>query len=229
MNRIDRLFGILTMLQSRKHVPADMISEKFGISIRTVYRDLRALTELGIPIGCEQYKGYFVVEGYFLPPVSLTTEEANALLLMEPFARPLADKSIQTHYSNALSKVKAVLRGSQKEKLELLHNQIKYQVPAALNHDFDYLSVLQQAVSTKTMIEMEYKNKKEEVSLRRAEPVGLIFYAFSWHLIAWCHVRQDYRDFKVSRILKVRCLDIPFEKSDHIELSDYMKDLPVDY
>lgn len=229
MNRIDRLFGILTLLQSRKYVPADMMAEKFNISVRTVYRDLRALAELGIPIGCEPLKGYFVVQGYFLPPVSFSSEEANALLLMEPFARPFADKSIQTHYSTALNKVKAVLRSTQKEKLERLHSQIKFQVPASLNHDFDYLSVLQQAISTKKVIEMEYKNKKEEISKRRAEPVGLIFYAFSWHLIAWCHMRQDYRDFKVSRIRKVHCLDMPFTKDDHIELSDYMKDLPVDY
>ena len=83
MNRIDRLFGILTLLQSKKYVPAEKIAERFGISVRTVYRDIKALGEQGIPVSFEQHRGYFIVQGYFLPPVSFSTEEANALLLVQ--------------------------------------------------------------------------------------------------------------------------------------------------
>ncbi|MBE7179501.1 MAG: HTH domain-containing protein, partial [Mucilaginibacter polytrichastri] len=83
MNRIDRLLGLLTLLQSRRYTPADFIAKNYGTSLRTVYRDLKALNELGIPIGLEPVKGYFVAEGYFLPPVSFSTEEANALLIIE--------------------------------------------------------------------------------------------------------------------------------------------------
>lgn len=61
MNRIDRLLGILTLLQSKKYVPAEKIAAKFSISIRTVYRDVKALVELGIPVSFEAAKGYFVV------------------------------------------------------------------------------------------------------------------------------------------------------------------------
>jgi len=229
MNRIDRLFGILTMLQSKKYVPAEKIAEKFRISVRTVYRDVKALCEQGIPVSFEQHKGYFVVQGYFLPPVSFSSDEANALLLMEAMAYGFADKSIQNHYSTALNKVKTVLRATQKEKLEILNNNIKWQVPARIIQDFEYLSVLQQAISSAYIIELEYKNNKEETSCRKAEPIGLIFYAFSWHLVAWCHMRQDYRDFKVARILSVSITGLPFTKKDHIELNDYMKQLPVNY
>ncbi|HEY0676727.1 MAG TPA: HTH domain-containing protein, partial [Chitinophagaceae bacterium] len=94
MNRIDRLFGILTLLQSKKYVTAEKISEKFQISVRTVYRDVKALGEQGIPVSFEQHKGYFIVQGYFLPPVSFTNDEANALLLMEAIVTGFADKSI---------------------------------------------------------------------------------------------------------------------------------------
>jgi predicted DNA-binding transcriptional regulator YafY len=79
------------------------------------------------------------------------------------------------------------------------------------------------------VIEIDYKNNKEEVSKRCVEPIGLIFYAFNWHLIGWCQMRKDYRDFKVSRILKVRNTQEPFSKVDHIELNTYMKQLPVAY
>ena len=80
MNRVDRLFGILTLLQSKKFVPAETIAAKFGISIRTVYRDVKALCEQGIPVSFEQGKGYFVAQGYFSSPVAFSSEEANALL-----------------------------------------------------------------------------------------------------------------------------------------------------
>ena len=63
MNRIDRLFGITTLLQSKKHVSAEQLAEQFGISVRTVYRDIRALGEQGIPISFEQNRGYFLVQG----------------------------------------------------------------------------------------------------------------------------------------------------------------------
>ncbi|RYG43217.1 MAG: YafY family transcriptional regulator [Chitinophagaceae bacterium] len=229
MNRIDRLFGILTLLQSRKFVPAEKISEKFRISVRTVYRDIKALGESGIPISFEQHKGYFVVQGYFLPPVSFSTEEANAFLLMEAIVSGFADKSIQTHYSNGLNKIKAVLKASQKEKVDSLSENIRFQAPDCFRNNFEYLSVIQDTISAKYILDIDYKNNSEQVSKRRVEPIGLIFYAFSWHLIAWCHMRNEYRDFKVSRILKLRNTQTSFEKKDHIELNSYMNMLPVDY
>ncbi|QEC52337.1 HTH domain-containing protein [Anseongella ginsenosidimutans] len=229
MNRIDRLFGILILLQSKKHASVEWIAGKFRISERTVYRDLKALTELGIPLSFEPYKGYCIVQGYFLPPVSFSSEEANALLLMETVASGFADKSIREHYTNALNKVKAVLRTSQKDKLEILAGQIKIQLPASYQHDFEYLSELQEAISSREIIEIDYKNTREEQSKRQAEPLGLIFYAFNWHLVAWCHLRSGYRDFRVSRILKVSKTGLPFRKTDHIDLNDYMKTLPVDF
>jgi predicted DNA-binding transcriptional regulator YafY len=229
MNRVDRLFGILTLLQSKKFVPAEKIADKFRISTRTVYRDVKALCELGIPVSFEAAKGYFVVQGYFLPPVSFSNEEANALLLTEALVYGFADKSIQTHYTNALNKVKSVLRGPQKEKLESMNETIRLQKPSCFTLNFEYLTALQEAIGGKIIVEIDYKNKKEEVTQRKVEAIGLVFYAFNWHLIGWCHSRNDYRDFKVARILRVRNTGNPFTKQSHIPLNDYMKQLPVDY
>jgi len=229
MNRIDRLFGILILLQSKKYVTAEKIAAKFHISVRTVYRDIKALCEQGIPVSFEQPKGYFIVQGYFLPPVAFNSEEANALLLMESIVYGFTDKSIQKHYSTALNKIKSVLRHSQKENVEFLEQHTKFQIPERLVNDYEYLSTLQSAISAKNIIRFDYKNNKEEVSSRQAEPIGLIFYAFSWHLIGWCNLRNDYRDFKVSRIIKLENTGLPFNKKDHINLNDYMKQLPVSY
>jgi predicted DNA-binding transcriptional regulator YafY len=229
MNRIDRLFGILTLLQGRKYVPAESLAARFGISVRTVYRDVKALCEGGIPVSFEPNRGYFIVQGYFLSPVSFSSEEANALLLMERMVNGFADKSISKHYSSALNKIRSVLKDSQKEKLEQLDSNIQFQFPSCFMNDMEYLSGLQSAISGRTSVELEYRNNNNEVSKRVVEPIGLVFYAFGWHLIGWCRMRQDYRDFKVVRILKLRNTGCPFEKKDPMRLEEYMKSLPVAY
>jgi predicted DNA-binding transcriptional regulator YafY len=221
MNRIDRLFAILITLQSKKYVTADFIAEKFSMSVRTVYRDIKALTETGVPISFENHKGYFIVQGYFLPPVSFTTEEANALLLMEAITTRFADKSIQQHYATALNKVKAVLRGSQKDKLEQLGEQITSYTPCGYENDFAYLSDLQTAIAARHTVKIHYQNNAGEVSEREVEPIGLIFYALNWHMIAWCRLRQGYRDFRASRILSLHTTCTPFEKQEHMTIAEY--------
>ena len=229
MNRIDRLMGVVTMLQSRRFLPAERIAEKFSVSMRTVYRDIKALAEIGIPVSFETGRGYFVVQGYFLPPVSFTNEEANALLLMESIAARFGDRSIQKYYGTALHKVKAVLRGSQKDKLEQLQGQIRSVSCDYIQNDFAWLTNIQDAIASQTILNIEYRNNRNEVTSRAVEPVGLVFYALNWHLIAWCWRRKDYRDFRVSRILGLSDTGLPFKKADHIELNAYMKLLPVNY
>ena len=149
MNRIDRLFGMLTLLQSKKYVPAEKIAEKFKISLRTVYRDIRALNESGVPVSFEQYKGYFIVQGFFLSPVAFTPDEANALLLMETMVSAFADQSIYAHYSSALTKVKAVMRSAEKDNIESLSQQIKLQVPERFYRNVECLSMLQKSSKCK--------------------------------------------------------------------------------
>jgi predicted DNA-binding transcriptional regulator YafY len=230
MNRIDRLFGILLLLQTKKYISADKIADQFQISTRTVYRDIKALLEQGVPISFEQPRGYYIVQGYFLPPVSFSSDEANALLIMERLVSRFADKSIFTNYTSALNKVKAVLKHAQKEKLELLNESIKFQLNHEwVNEEFDHLADLQNAISGKYLIEIDYQNQNKESSKREVEAIGLVFYAYNWHLIAWCHLRNEYRDFRVSRIVKVRNLEMPYRKKDHMALNEYMKLLPVDY
>lgn len=229
MNRIDRLLGIITTLQSRKYVAAESIASKYGISVRTVYRDIKAIGEQGIPVSFEPNRGYFLVQGFFLPPVSFSPDEANALLLMQAVVERFADKSILKHYSSALDKVKSVMRQSQKEKLEELENHIRLQTAFPGLNDFEYLSVIQEAIASRTILDLRYQKTNHEVSRRQVEPIGLVFYAYNWHLAAWCHQRREYRDFRVSRILNVTNTAQPFRVKKHIGLNEFMKQLPVTY
>ncbi|WP_343634240.1 YafY family protein [Fluviicola sp.] len=227
MNRVDRLFGIVTLLQSRKYVSAERISEKFEISVRTVYRDIKAIGEAGIPVSFEPNKGYFIIPGYFTPPVSFTLEEANALLLSQSLIGGFGDRSVQATFDNALTKIKAVLKQIDKEKVAILDESIKLQLPSRLTFEFEYLAQIQHAITERNQVKITYRSLKDESLERTIEPIGLVFYAFSWHLIGYCLLRKDYRDFKVERIEKLYRTSCPFEVPEHMPLSAYK--LPVDY
>jgi predicted DNA-binding transcriptional regulator YafY len=226
MNRIDRLMGIVTTLQSRKYVTADYIAEKFEISVRTTYRDIKALSEIGIPVSFEPQKGYFIMQGYFFPPVSFTQQEANALILLESIAKKFGDASIQKHYTSALNKVKTMLKGAEKEKADFIESRIR---PAAFplmsDGDFSYLADIQDAIIAKKILKIVYTNSQAQQSSREIEAIGLTFYGFNWHLIAWCWKRSEYRDFKVARINSLDNTHQPFRKNNHPSIDAYVKSL----
>jgi len=227
MNRVDRLFAIVTLLQSKKFVTGEEIADRFEMSVRTVYRDIKAISESGIPVSFNPNKGYFIVPGYFTPPVSFSIEEANALLLSQTLVGGFTDQTIQQDFSSAMTKIRSVLRQIDKEKLSILESGIKMQLPRRLDAEFDYLSRIQRAITEQVQVNIGYENLKQEVSTRLVEPIGLVFYAFSWHMIAYCHLRKDYRDFKITRIKSIQLTQESFKVKKHIPLGEY--ELPVDY
>jgi predicted DNA-binding transcriptional regulator YafY len=221
MNRVDRLVGVLTQLQSRRYVTAEQISKKFGISVRTVYRDIRALDEIGIPVSFENHKGYFIVPGYFLPPVSFNSDEANALVLLSSLSSQFTDQSIAAHTTSAIDKVRAVLKTTEKAYADDLSERI-----IVLNTNtkpFAYLSDIQQSISRQIRLKIEYLDSQGRKTRREIEPIGLIYYTDQWHMIAWCWLRLDYRDFIVKQIQKLTLTGIPFRKKDHISVEKHIQ------
>lgn len=132
MNRIDRLTAILIQLQSKRVVKAQEIADRFGISLRTVYRDVWALEEAGVPIGAEAGIGYFL-EDYHLPPVMFSNEEASALLFGAKLVSKMADELLHESFESALYKIKSVLKRSEKEHLEDLGTRERSSTAAVKN------------------------------------------------------------------------------------------------
>jgi predicted DNA-binding transcriptional regulator YafY len=224
LNRIDRLHAILTHLQSKKRVTAQEVADRFNISLRTVYRDVKALEESGVPVIGEAGSGYTIMEGYRLPPVMFTQEEASALLLGAKLTEHLSDESIKKHFNAALYKIKAVLRTSDKEHMDQLNDNIA--VLSRLPADDSagrYLMDLQKALGDKREIRIRYQSGKDAVTERNLEPIGLCHYGQAWHLIGWCKLRNNYRDFRVSRIQQLQILDNTFEPDTHPSLREYME------
>ncbi len=226
MNRIDRLSAILIQLQSKKIVKAQEIANRFDISLRTVYRDIRALEDAGIPIGAEAGVGYFLNEDFHLPPVVFTQEEASAFLLAGKLVGELSDDRVSKSFDNALYKVKSVLKISDKEYIDSLESKISvFNNVSLVNKEFNlFLQEIQSALASKNMLQVEYHayyNKK--TTTRIIEPVSLCNYDMSWHLIAYCKLRGDYRDFRLDRIVQLSILEEKFQPENHISLNEYFE------
>lgn len=224
MNRIDRLTAILIHLQTKRVVKAEEIADRFGMSLRTVYRDVRALMEAGVPIGSEAGKGYFIVDGYHLPPVMFTQDEASAMLLAGKLVEKMSDRSVRTAFESALLKIKAVLNDSGKDHLEDLQSHIVVQGTPQQEENFPnhFLTDLQRAVVEKEVVHLEYFSNTDELTRRDVEPIGLFYYGSAWHLIAWCRLRTGYRDFRADRIKSLTWPKLKFDSRNLISLQEYL-------
>ncbi len=229
MNRIDRISAILIQLQSRRTVKAQDIATRFNISLRTVYRDVKTLEEAGIPLIGEAGVGYSIVDGYRLPPVMFTRDEAAAFLTAEKMVGKLTDAANGASYSSAMYKIKAVLKNNDKDYLETLENNIEVlkarsgdgQSPSVQNQ----LQTILQATAHKQVLALCYKAAyKEENTKRFIEPVGVFYLDNHWHLIAWCQMRQGYRDFRFDRMESLQITDEHFNAA-HPPLQEHLKSL----
>lgn len=114
--RLSRLTAILTQLQTKRLLTATALADKFAVSIRTIYRDIRALEQAGVPILTEEGKGYTLMEGYRVPPVMFTEAQANALIIAEQLVLKNKDTSFIKDYTEAVDKIKSVLNYSIKSQ-----------------------------------------------------------------------------------------------------------------
>lgn len=220
--RISRLTSIITQLQSQSITTARSLAEKHQVSIRTIYRDIRTLEKSGIPIYTEEGKGYALMEGYKLPPVMFTQEEANALITAEQLIIKNKDASLVKHYSEAILKIKATLKNSQKEKSELLSDRIHFNANFEKKKTSSYLMQLQDAITNFEVLEIEYNSLQDKRSKRSIEPFALYSTQENWLLIAYCRLRNEFRMFRVDCILNISQTQTYFE-SHKMTLEEFYK------
>lgn len=224
MNRIERLQAIITHLQSKRVVKAEELAHRFDVSLRTIYRDLRSLEESGIPLGAEAGVGYFLLDNYHLPPVMFTHEEASAILLAEKLTKGMSDSITCGNFSSAVYKIKALLHTEEKDYLEKIDTSITVLSNSSQRPNALYILDIQQALAKKSVIEIEYTAKSSSsTSLRRIEPIGLCSYFSNWHLFAWCNLRNEYRDFRLDRIVSLKTTSDSFKHKSHPSLEEYLK------
>lgn len=224
LKRISRLTAILIQLQTKRVITSTVLAEKFSVSVRTIYRDIRILEQAGVPIYMSNGKGYSLVEGYRIPPVMFTENEANALITIEQVVLKNSDSSLVRAYSDAISKIKAVLLYATKDKVELLANRIAISPAMPNMATSDSLTLIQNALTSFKILNITYlSGHKDEKTDRNIEPFAL-YYTLkeSWALIAYCHLRKDYRMFRLDRIMEIKLLELSF-KPHEITLASYLK------
>ncbi|MCG8306153.1 MAG: YafY family transcriptional regulator [Cytophagales bacterium] len=198
--RLSRLTAILTQLQSKRIITAKQLAERHNVSVRTIYRDIRTLEKSGIPIITEEGKGYSIMEGYHLPPVLFTEAEANALITIEQLAIKNKDLSLVENISNALEKIKAILRCSQKSNADLLVDRIYFGGNNSEKKTSNNLMMIQSAITQYRILTIEYYSSENNRTSRDIEPFAIYSIHGNFLLIAFCRLRNDFRHFRIDFI-----------------------------
>jgi len=230
MKKFDRVTSILIHLQTRQVVRARDLAERFGVAERTIYRDIRTLENAGVPIGSEAGVGYFLDKAYDLPPVMFSRDEAAALLIGQKIIENRVDAATLDEFRQAMDKVRSVLDSQDRHYLDSIDNDIavQQQGETGLTARADgWLRDCRTALSRRQPLAFDYSGRVGQASTtRQVEPVGLYFYSHHWHLIAWCRLREDYRDFRLDRIDGLQLLGEQFRRRDFRNLQEYLQREP---
>ena len=202
MNRMDRLFALVVLLKSRKRLRAEDLAAAFGVSRRTIYRDILALNEAGVPIVSLPGEGYELMEGYFLPPLVFTVAEAGALVLAARLLRNQAAGRMAQGADLAMAKITAVLPPRTREEVEHLSGVIDFFTPQAqFDLDVPHLMTIQRALRERRLIHLRYhSHNQDETTERDVEPQRLTYSGGIWYLTGYCRLRKGERSFRLNRI-----------------------------
>lgn len=226
MNRTDRLVAMVMYLQGRRLVRAEELARHFEISVRTVYRDVAALGEAGVPVTGEAGVGYSLVKGYHLPPVMFTTEEAMALAVGEDLVKQFTDRSLAAPMASALLKIRSVLPRPCQDDLDRLASSIAVEGRPRLPDELDrrIQLPLQQAIVARQVVRLRYCDRASSHTDRLVEPLGVVRYADAWYLVAWCRLRKDYRHFKLDRVAGLDVLAERFAPRPDFSLRKHLEE-----
>ncbi|AIQ69044.1 helix-turn-helix transcriptional regulator [Paenibacillus graminis] len=229
MNKTERQLAITLELQRSKVHRAEDLAAQFETSVRTIYRDIQALSEAGVPIIGAPGQGYSLMEGYFLPPVGFTAEEAVALLMGTDFIEQRLDAAYNSVSKSARRKIEAILpepvraeSARVRETMRLIHAS----EPVTHQKEKDYLGQIRRAILERRKLSFGYLKKMPESdgsrkSSREVDPYGLALVQGNWTLVARCGLRQDIRHFRLSRMTELAVLEEGFSVPAGFNLSRY--------
>jgi predicted DNA-binding transcriptional regulator YafY len=204
---------------------AQLLADILGVSVRTIYRDVDALSLAHVPISMDfgPGGGYFLPESYRMDPTAFTPREAIALALGAAVAAgsPLLDAE---GLQRALIKLEALLPESVREEIRAASERVVLDETAWHRKPdrIEYLEPIRAALWSRRRIEILYRRIDRPASeWRRVEPLGLVCKAGVWYLVAYCLLRRDYRTFRLNRVTELVVLDEPVDDHPKFDLKDY--------
>ena len=212
MNRVDRLFDILLHMRRKGRIRAEDLAQIFSVTVRTVYRDIAALHEMGVPIVSLPGEGYELMPGFYLPPLIFTPEEATAISLGARLLIRQAEGDLPHHAEKALTKIAAILPTNTREHVDALNAVMDFYTPER-RYDFEapQLLTLIHAIQHKQVVRLSYHGRRtDELTEREVEPFLLSYSNGIAYLVGYCRLRQGERNFRLDRIEHLTLLDDTF-------------------
>ncbi|MGB1311149.1 MAG: helix-turn-helix transcriptional regulator [Leucothrix sp.] len=199
MSKTDRLFEIIQILRSRNHsVTAEELAEELEVSKRTIYRDIQALQAMRTPIDGEAGVGYMMRSGYDLPAINFNANELEAIVVGLNLLARTGDKGLQQAARSVANKIEAV-----REKTDsLVVSDWGVELPNTVD-----VEQLRGAIRDEQKLRIHYRDEAGNESQRRVMPIAVVYYIEVVVLAAWCELREDFRHFRVDRIVQTELLD----------------------
>src|SRR2546421_3246054 len=235
MNRTDRLLAIILELQGKGRQRAEDLAETFETSKRTIYRDVQALGEAGVPIVSIPGRGYSLMKGYFLPPLSFTADEATMLLLGSDLMAQSFDAQYRSAALAASRKIEGVLPEKLRDEVRYLQDNIRFVATGAMEQptETEKLLQLRRAILQRSTIRFRYFTRHPSPTAevegwpgasaentREADPYGLVHFFNAWHVIAYCHMRKGMRNFRLDRIDDLVLLPETFQRLENFKMGE---------
>lgn len=205
MRRAERLLRIIQILRRhRRPVRGQAMAEEAEVSLRTLYRDIADLVADGVPIRGEAGIGYVLGEGYDVPPLMFNADELEAIMLGLRWVERRGDRDLARAAQDTIAKIGAVLP----KQLQPLLFDSGLMAPPAFGKREDSIDVaaLRQAVREQRKVSLNYRDESENMTVRVIWPIGISYFDAQRLVIAWCELRQDFRNFRTDRIVAATVL-----------------------
>jgi len=219
--RADRLFQIVQVLRGRRLTTAALLAQRLGVSERTVYRDIQALSLSGVPVEGEAGIGYRLRADFDVPPLMFTALEVEALVAGLRLLKAWGGGALAAAADPALEKLMAALPPPR--RLAAQQSRVfapEYVNRAQVREAFD---VVHGALGAQKLLLLDYCDAEQRVTERVVQPLGLFFWGNAWLLAAWCTTRTDYRSFRLDRCRAISMLDDRFHETPDRSLNGFLR------
>ena len=221
MRPADRLFQIVLQLGRGRILTAQDLAQRLEVSERTIYRDIQNLMTSGVPIDGEAGVGYRLHRGYQVPPMMFDQDELQALIFGAQVAKRWGDHEMAQAAERILDKVDAVLPENLRGELSAQTVVVPEMASFQSEHTTQRLGEVRDAINDKRRLYLSYSDAKEVETERIVWPLTLVYWGYSWAVGAWCELRQDFRNFRVDRIVEARRLTSTYPDEEGKRLEDY--------
>jgi len=219
MRKSERLFKLVTLLQGRRTaITAQTLAEELSVAMRTVYRDIQALVLSGVPIDGEAGVGYRLRAGFDLPPLMFQSEEVTALLVGSRMVQAWTDPDLAQAAKQAEAKILAALT----PQMLIDVSRLPYRIPVYERSESGIHRLLRKACEGRQKVSITYKDMNGQESTRNLWPLGMVGWGDHWTLLAWCELRNEYRNFRFDRIQDMVLLEEHYPAHSQRNLEHYL-------